>query len=208
VSVDDDLANEWAVYFLRGHPIQLLGYRGYMAAAHVAPLMEQAAPVDVRVVRYVLSDGPASAHDIVWAQGPYALWRIPPAGGVFLKAVANPDGLESMNGRPFFWIGGGDTELDLVATSAGEARLSGRFVRGPSLLEHADARLLISSTNGPDQTFTIAQDGVRSFLVPVGAGDNRIHIRSLDRPGVTAAPADTRPRLVGTEGLTVSRQQR
>jgi hypothetical protein len=79
VAVNDDRANEWAVYFLRRHSILLLGYRGYMALPHVVPLMEQAAPVDVRALRYVLSDEQPGTHEIVWARGPYFLWRIPTA---------------------------------------------------------------------------------------------------------------------------------
>jgi hypothetical protein len=205
VAVDDDLANQWAVYFLRSHSIHLIGYRGYMAMSHVVPVMEQAAPVDVGAARYVLTDAPPPTHEAVWSGGPYTLWRVPPAGAVFLKNIANPNGLERTNGRSFFWIGGGETEIDLIATSAGEAALSGRFVRGPSLPERAERRLLVGSTPGTDETLTIVQDGVQSLLSPVRAGDNRIHIRALDQPSVTVTGlGDTRPLLVGIEGLTVS----
>jgi hypothetical protein len=205
VAVDDDLANEWAVYFLRRHAILLLAYRGYMAQPHVVPVMDQAEPVDIRAVRYVLSDAQPPVHEAIWSRGPYTLWRIPPAGTAFLRNVANPNGLERMNGRSFFWIGGGETDLDLVATSAGEAELSGRFIRGPSLPGGTDRHLLVVSNSGTGRTFTVGEDGLRSLSVSVRAGENRIHIRALDRPSLMVTGAgDTRPMVVGVEGLSVS----
>jgi hypothetical protein len=205
VTVDNDLANQWAVYFLRREPILLFGYRGPMAMSHVAPLMELAAPVDVRAVRYVLSDAQPSTHEAVWSHGPYTLWRIPQDGAAFLRSVANPNGLERLNGRSFFWIGQGDTGLDVVATSTGEAVLAGHFIRGPSLPDRRDRHILVGAIPGGERTFTIEQDGFRSLSVPVRAGDNRIRIRPLDQPSLKATGAgDMRPLLVGVEGLSVS----
>src|SRR4030042_1280600 len=37
VAVDNDMANAWAVYFLRDVPIHLTRYRLYMAQSHVVP---------------------------------------------------------------------------------------------------------------------------------------------------------------------------
>jgi hypothetical protein len=205
VAVDDDLANQWAVYFLRRHSIRLIGYRGYMAMSHVVPVMDQAAPVDVGAARYVLSDAQPPTHEAAWSNGPYTLWRIPPTGTAFLRDVANPNGLNRVNGRSFFWIGRSDTELDVVATSAGEAALVGRFVLGPSLPDRRGRRLLIGSIPGAERTFTIGEDDFRSLPVPVRAGDNHIHIRLLDQPDLMVTVAgDTRALLVGVEGLSVS----
>ena len=86
MSVDDTLANEWAVYFLRDHLFRLVGYRSYMAQAHVVPSMDRSRAIDLGAVRYVLSDAAAlddhqpADHDVAWADGPYALWRIPAHG--------------------------------------------------------------------------------------------------------------------------------
>jgi hypothetical protein len=206
VSVNDDVANEWAVYFLRAHPMQLLAYASYMAFPHVVQAMQQAAAPDLQAIKYVLSDeAQPFKPDIVWREPPYALWRIPPSGTAFLRQVINPNGAERMNGRSFYWIGRGDTELDVFATSAGQAVFSGRFIRGPSLPERTERRLLVGEAGLLEKPVTMTEDGDQSFSFPVHAGENRISVRALDRPSVAAAPGnDTRPLLLGVEGLNVS----
>jgi hypothetical protein len=208
VAVNDDLANAWAVYFLRAHPMQLLAYRGYMAFPHIVPVMQQAAAPDLQAIKYVLSDeAQPFKGDIVWRQAPYALWRIPPSGTAFLRHVVNPNGAERMNGRSYYWIGGGDTELDVFATSAGQAVFSGRFTRGPSLPERAERRLLVGEAGQLEKKpLTVTEYGDQSFSFPVHAGENHITVRALDRPSVGEMPGnhDTRPLLLGVEGLSVS----
>jgi hypothetical protein len=51
---------------------------------------------------------------------------------------------------------------------------------------------------------TITRDGDQSFSYPVHAGENRIYVRALDRPTVAKVRDDTRPLLLGVEGLRVS----
>lgn len=81
VWVDDWVANEWAVYFLRDVPIDLAVYRMYMAQAHVIPFMERALKVDANI-RYTLTDKNADLPSIdnqvwrkVWSGGVYVLWQ-------------------------------------------------------------------------------------------------------------------------------------
>jgi hypothetical protein len=191
--------------------MQLLAYRSYMALPHVVPVMQQAAAPDLQSIKYVLSDqmlgdeAQSFKPGIVWRQAPYALWRIPPSGTAFLRHVMNPNGAERMNGRSFYWIGGADTELDVFATSAGQAVFSGRFIRGPSLPERTERRLLVSEAGQLGKPVTMTEVGDQSFSFPVHAGENRISVRALDPPSVAAAPGhDSRLLLVGVEGLMVS----
>ncbi len=207
VSVDDPLANEWAVYFLRDHPIRLVGYRSYMAQPHVVPWMDRARPVDLGAVRYVLSDGVldtsqlSGQQDVAWADGPYALRRIPAQGAIVLVAVNNPNGNERVDGRSFYWIGEGDTSVDLLATSEGEAEISARFIRGPSLPGAAERRLTLSANGGTPQLVTIDRDGEFALPVHVRRGENRLLVHPLDRP-TAVSPHDPRPLLVGMAGVS------
>lgn len=79
VSIDHEIANEWAVYFLRKHPIKLTFYRLYMAQPHVVPFMERARHTHLDSIRFELTDNPNtfSRKHLIWSSGPYYLWKIP-----------------------------------------------------------------------------------------------------------------------------------
>jgi hypothetical protein len=75
VAVDDWLANEWAVYFLRDRPINLCMFRMYMAVEWQG--MEQAKRVPFEETRYVLTDdrfkvppGAEQQWRLVWSGAP------------------------------------------------------------------------------------------------------------------------------------------
>jgi len=86
ILVDDWLANEWAVYYLRDMPTRLAAYRMYMAQPHVVPGMRQAATIDPGTIRYVLTDASSSPLESSaqgwqkrWASQAYVLWQTPSA---------------------------------------------------------------------------------------------------------------------------------
>jgi hypothetical protein len=73
IGVEGDLANQWAVYFLRDHMIHLSPYRAYMAQSHVIPFMERSHTVDPSEIRLVLTD--EKKNDILRSGVPYRhLW--------------------------------------------------------------------------------------------------------------------------------------
>jgi len=87
VLVDDWLANQWAVYYLREVPARLAALRAYMALPHLVPLMQGGPAVDPRRIRYALTDSTESPETAAragwklrWSSPPYALWEIPPFG--------------------------------------------------------------------------------------------------------------------------------
>lgn len=80
VLVDDWIANEWAVYYLRDIPIDLGAYRMYMAQAHVVPFMQGATLIDPDTIHYLLTDARFEQEaqnggwQKMWSGGPYTLW--------------------------------------------------------------------------------------------------------------------------------------
>lgn len=82
ILVDDWIANEWAVYYLRDIPVSLTEYRMYMAQAHVVPFMQNASRIDPHIIHYFLTDSKFSAQEAAsrgwdkkWADGAYLLWQ-------------------------------------------------------------------------------------------------------------------------------------
>jgi hypothetical protein len=207
VAIDNDMANEWAVYFLREVPIYLSAYRSYMAQSHVVPLMERAKRIELTDVRYALTDNTESFvfpdTKRLWAGGPYNLWKLAD-NWVIISDLHNPNGIENWEGKRGFWVGKGDTEIDFVSSKNGQLMIEGQFRRGPSLPERAIREMLIYTEHGYHASVTIVQDGQQLLSVPVSAGKNALFFRSLDEPTVTRLPnGDTRPLLLGIRGLRI-----
>ena len=81
LSVRDDLANEWAVFYLTETPLLINPYRGYMAGPHVIPYMDRAKSVDPSSVRYIVTDhneevgAPVKGAVQIWDGSIYRLWE-------------------------------------------------------------------------------------------------------------------------------------
>jgi len=206
VSVNDIIANEWAVYFLRDIPMHLTEYRAYMAQSHVIPFMQRSRRIDIKSVRYALTDSKDSfpQSSLVWAGGPYYLWNLKKDRWIKLTGIKNRNGLETIDGQPFFWIGKSDTEIHLLSTRNGTAVIHGDFILGPSLPDKPDRHLLVLTDKGYQSYITISKNGPHSISVPIHIGKVRIILRPLDRPSVAVTGNnDPRPLLLGVRRLSV-----
>jgi hypothetical protein len=82
VSVRDDLANEWAVFYLSKMPTIINPYRIYMAQPHVLPFMERTKTVDLASIRYIVTDhgddvrSTVTGASLVRDGQTYSLWKI------------------------------------------------------------------------------------------------------------------------------------
>ena len=143
LAVNDTLANEWAVYFLRDRLIYLPFYRGYMSQPHVVPLMKESQPVDLNAARYILTDNmtPTPAGQKVWSNDVYSLWSLPERWAVVTE-VDNPNGVETWGGLAAMWLEKGTTELVLVSQYDGEPVLWGPFILVPACRRALIAKLL------------------------------------------------------------------
>ena len=210
VAVEDDLANQWAVYFLREVPIYLAEYRVYMAQNHVVPYMDRAMPINLAEARYFLSDLEGLSASFLrdkalWSGGPYFLWAIPPENWIIITGVRNENGVEKWGGQMAFWMGKGDSEISLLSLRSGEASLQGHFIPGPSLPDYRERRLLIRRDGGFERIITLSQEGEVNIPVPVVSGKNRFILRPLDRPTLARLPSgDGRPMLIGILGLKIA----
>lgn len=79
VTIDNNLANEWAVYFLKDYPIKLTEYKLYMAQPHVVPYMLRAKTIAPNDITFLLTDNSTALpkQNLIWTSGPYYLWKLP-----------------------------------------------------------------------------------------------------------------------------------
>lgn len=103
IAVNDNLANEWAVFYLANVPAAVVPYRGYMAQAHLLPVMARAKRVPRDDIRYVVTDHDdisrlqVSGATRIWDGTAYTLWKIEkndwtvcPSTGCVTEAAATP----------------------------------------------------------------------------------------------------------------------
>jgi hypothetical protein len=82
VSVRDDVANEWAVFYFSRAPAMINPYRTYMAQPHVLPFLARAKAVDLAGVRYIVTDHDSDIRSTVTGarlirDGQiYSLWQV------------------------------------------------------------------------------------------------------------------------------------
>jgi hypothetical protein len=195
----DDLANEWAVFYLSDPPVLIAPYRLYMAQAHVIPFMERAKPIDIASIRYIVTDRNDAIRASVWGArriwdgNAFSLWEINDANWVVLADVINPNGFEPGG----IWLGGGKTtELLVVTAQPGPATLNASLQPG--------SRAPI----GAELFHATIKDHAGSRAIEVTAGENRLPInvtagRSFISIGIDDAPttpppgtADSRPMIL------------
>ncbi|MFL5801416.1 MAG: hypothetical protein ACJ8CR_06700 [Roseiflexaceae bacterium] len=209
VMVDDWVASEWAVYFLRDMPIALSEYRMYMAQPHVIPLMKRAKPLRPAETRYVLTDAvfdtgfSNSPHaKLVWSGGPYHLWATDLYQGAIITAITNALGIQQVDNQSFFWMGKGDTTLAVLAPKSGVLHLVGTFLPGPSVPDRAERDLLVLTDAGYRNQVTLI-NGDQSISLPIAAGKTTVTLRPLDTPTLKAlANGDIRPLVLGVQGIS------
>jgi hypothetical protein len=180
LSVRDDVANEWAVFYLSNPPLLIVPYRRYMAQAHVIPFMERARAVDPAAIRFVVTDrsdairAPLSGAQRVWDGRAYSLWQIENTDWAVIADARNPNGIETGG----LWLGGPKTEFLTVAARSGPATFTAIVEPGPraapgttqfhAFLEDASGRRQIVLQSGKNQFPLNLAAGRGSFTLTIG----------------------------------------
>jgi hypothetical protein len=198
LAVRDDLANEWAVFYLSDMPLLIAPYRIYMAQAHVIPFMERAKPVDPAAIRYIVTDrndtirAPLWGARRIWDGEAYSLWEVCDSAWTVLADVINPNGIEPGG----IWLGGAKTDFLAVAGRAGPAALVANVQPGPrAALEAQQFHVTIGNSAGA-RTIEI-QPGEISIPIELTAGKSSISI-TIDDPvgGKIPTTGDVRPMIL------------
>jgi hypothetical protein len=183
LDVREPLANQWAVYFLREASVRVCSYRGYPGQPHLAGLMQAAAAPAITDIHYLISDQhpPESGWEQLWSGGPFRLYRCLNPAWAVVGSIQNANGLEHFRGVELFWMGQGETRVDVLADYTGTLELEAEFYPGPPLAAPAARRIEVVC--GPDyRRHLLVGSGVGTIPVPVKAGSNEIVLRPLDTP--------------------------
>jgi hypothetical protein len=209
IFVQDWESLEWAPYFLRDAHTRLGVFAGYLAMPGVRPPLESS-PYPWEGMRYILSDaedpGPvveAQSWTLVWRAGPYRLWDTSGSSWAIVTDVDNPYGVERVDEKPFMWLGGGTTRLQVTAQYGTCLVVTGTMFPGPSVSRPNERTLLVRSAIGPSSTITMSA-GTNRFVVPLPPGASEIDLTPQDRPDKPAGNSDPRSLIAGLADLRSS----
>lgn len=207
LAVRDDVANEWAVFYLSDTPLLIAPYRRYMAQAHVIPFMERSKPVDPAGIRYIVTDhgdtvrAALSGMRRVWDGQAYSLWRVDSPNWAVVADVRNPNGVESGG----IWLGGPKTEFLIVAGRNGPATLTADVQPGPRAAPGTSQfHVTVEDSAGHHQT--VLQPGQNRLPVDLGPGRGLVSI-TVEEPlgGSIPANGDIRPLILHLSDYGIER---
>jgi hypothetical protein len=122
-----------------------------------------------------------------------------------IEAIDSPNGLEQVEGQPFFWLGAGPATVRLVNSTAGKILLVADLLPGPALSSNVTTRRLrvrIPATG--DQHDAVVASGKWTLPITLGSGSTLVHLEALDRATILQHPnGDRRPLVLGVRNLRV-----
>jgi hypothetical protein len=120
---------------------------------------------------------------------------------ISITRIDNPNGVETVGGEQFFWIGQGETRLEIAARGRGQVQLHATFVMGPSL-PTTDVRRVRLTTDTGYRAELALRSGPQFVTVPVSQPLTTVTLTALDAPTVTSTGhQEKRPLLLGVSGL-------
>jgi hypothetical protein len=121
-----------------------------------------------------------------------------------LVGVDNPNGLEAVYEKLFFWIGGGTTCLTVRSPHSGWMRISFHAQAGPSLPTTSVRNLSLKTTDGFTKSVVLKDYPNEEITVPINQGKNEICLTPLDKATrLEQSNGDHRLLLVGVSDLQV-----
>jgi hypothetical protein len=146
--------------------------------------------------------GATQGWQLVWSSGPYQLMRPSTDEWAVIYRIQNANGINRLDDISF-WMGKGDTTIEVLASKAGMLQLGGTFLLGPSVPE-LSRRTLFINNNKSYQTQVVLTAGDGLVSVPVQAGLNKIMLRPLDVPTIAKLDnGDTRPLVLGIRDIHI-----
>lgn len=114
--------------------------------------------------------------------------------------IYNPNGLELLDGQPFFWLGDSQTILDIYSACDKNIRLLFEALMGSSFSGQRHLRIDSKDWN----LVVVVQSGPVELEIPIWNGENQVLLSVLEKPNSHAASTDDRrPLMLGVLNLRV-----
>jgi len=197
VMVSDPILNAWLVYELRELPVHYPRYNGYMAQAHVLPVLADAWVPAQRAHLLLVSAEDAIQAKVVWEAEGLRLLDIGDGGVQSLSGISAPNGLEQVDGHRFIWLSAEPATLTLESGVASTVELVVEVGRGASVADGArPLRILLELDGKQLEPMDIRGEPRRRIRLPLQVGSNRLRLQAVyDGPLAVPANGDRRVML-------------
>jgi hypothetical protein len=197
VIANDPTVNAWLTYEFRDEQAAFTDFQGYMKLPWVAPLMRRSAMPEAATAEELVTDASAiSQEQPLWKTEHVKIFNVrkDPTTPVF--TIRPPNGLESRNGSPFFWLGNQDAMISLIGRVPATLNLRLEAFAGPDVVPAAAAPKLTVRIGDAIREISATAAGTKddlSFALPPGAHDLRFH---SDYRGAVLPNSNRDPRVL------------
>jgi hypothetical protein len=137
----------------------------------------------------------------LWHGSVFRLWTSASGHWALPVHLETSYGIEHADGRPFFWMGAGETDLEVLANCAGTVTLSAAFAMGPDLDSSSGCTLRVRTSGGGQFEVPILC-GPNTLTIPVQAGRTTVSLTPLGKIVANPHPnGDPRMLLLLVDGL-------
>jgi hypothetical protein len=201
LDLDTDFDYLWSIYYLRDQPVSLASRRSYFSMPHIVPFIERAAEPATEDCKYVLVSGssPAAAE---WRNARFSLLR---RDQPRIARIENPNGVETVEGQRFIWIGTAPARLHIAVPREGEYELrASQFGAGPSGPATSTRAVRVTDASGP-RIVTVDAQTTTAISLHLSAGENDVILQCLDAPRKepTGPNNDPRELILGLRGFFI-----
>ena len=171
VSISDPFLNAWMVYYLRDIKAIFTEFHGYMDQVHTRPLMDRSGKFDINDAAFLLTDLQIVNGGIL------NLSKINPSNFLNYKFKVQ-NGLESRDGKPFFWVGKDLASIEIFSTGPKNASINLEVFLGPAIpIELRNFPIVEFSCQEKKFNFLISKAVSRNeFVCPLNIGLNKVNI--------------------------------
>jgi len=206
------LLNSWAAYFARRNRVWL--GNPVLVDANLIHVVQAARMLSLRDLpgdALIVTGRPPDFANVrtgdvapVGSGESLRLWRSASRAWVLPLAFRNANGLQQLDGQPYFWVGGDPTFLQVLTGEAGVVTLRAGILPGPSLPKTTRRRMRVRGPDGQATEYAL-DPGPAVFTLPVPAGPSDIYLEAADAPDPhVQTNGDPRTLLVGVQGLEIS----
>lgn len=193
----------WACSILQKHPLVVSNRLGYLAMSHVQSWLAKAKPYRESIIEYSLKD--KTQEVAIWNNKRFSLIHLEAPR---IQEIQNPNGIETVEGKPFFWIGSSrPTSIKIFSPNLGQFYFAAEELwLGPSLPESKLRTICITDSLGKHSQIVNCTNPKILFNLQKGFNNIELYIDEMPTCRIQAN-GDDRELMLGVKNYYLDPQK-